>query len=62
MSGFQGFSWEIQMAFASSTIRMWTAWYIGLNEAAYRWGLRGMAIWSLGQEDMRLWEHMPKQI
>ncbi len=32
------------------------------NEAAYRWGLRGVAIWSLGQEDMRLWEHMPKQI
>ncbi len=25
------------------------------NEAAYRWGLRGIAIWSLGQEDMRLW-------
>ena len=32
------------------------------NEAAYRWGLRGIAIWSLGQEDMRLWEVMPKQI
>jgi spore germination protein YaaH len=32
------------------------------NEAAYRWGLRGVAIWSLGQEDMRLWEAMPKQI
>ena len=32
------------------------------NEAAYRWGLRGIAIWSLGQEDMRLWEHLPKQI
>jgi spore germination protein YaaH len=32
------------------------------NEAAYRWGLRGIAIWSLGQEDMRLWEAMPKQI
>ena len=32
------------------------------NEAAYRWGLRGVAIWSLGQEDMRLWEHMPKQV
>ena len=30
------------------------------NEAAYRWGLRGIAIWSLGQEDMRLWEVMPK--
>jgi len=32
------------------------------NEAAYRWGLRGIAIWSLGQEDMRLWEALPKQI
>ena len=34
------------------------------NEVAYcyRWGLRGIAIWSLGQEDMRLWEVMPKQI
>lgn len=26
------------------------------NQAAYRWGLRGMCMWSLGQEDMRLWE------
>jgi len=26
------------------------------NEAAYRWKLRGVAIWSLGQEDMRLWD------
>ena len=32
------------------------------NEAAYRWNLRGIAIWSLGQEDMRLWEAMPRQI
>ena len=32
------------------------------NQAAYRWGLRGMCIWSLGQEDMRLWEWLPKQI
>jgi hypothetical protein len=32
------------------------------NEAAYHWGLRGVAIWSLGQEDLRLWEAMPKQI
>lgn len=32
------------------------------NEAAYRWDLRGIAIWSLGQEDMRLWEALPKQI
>jgi len=32
------------------------------NEAAYRWNLRGIAIWSLGQEDMRLWEALPKQI
>jgi spore germination protein YaaH len=31
------------------------------NEAAYRWGLRGIAIWSLGQEDLRLWEALPKQ-
>ena len=32
------------------------------NEAAYRWRLRGIAIWSLGQEDIRLWEALPKQI
>lgn len=31
------------------------------NQAAYRWGLKGMCIWSLGQEDMRLWEYLPKQ-
>ena len=31
------------------------------NQAAYRWGLQGMCIWSLGQEDMRLWEWLPKQ-
>jgi spore germination protein YaaH len=31
------------------------------NEAAYRWGLRGFALWSLGQEDLRLWEALPKQ-
>lgn len=31
------------------------------NEAAYRWKLRGFALWSLGQEDMRLWEALPKQ-
>lgn len=31
------------------------------NEAAYHWKLRGIAIWSLGQEDMRLWEALPKQ-
>jgi len=30
------------------------------NEAAYRWGLRGFALWSLGQEDLRLWESLPK--
>jgi len=30
------------------------------NEAAYRWGLRGFALWSLGQEDLRLWEALPK--
>lgn len=32
------------------------------NQAAFRWGLRGMCMWSLGQEDMRLWEYLPKQI
>jgi spore germination protein YaaH len=32
------------------------------NEAAYRWGLRGVALWSLGQEDLRLWHALPKQI
>lgn len=32
------------------------------NEAAYNWKLRGTAIWSLGQEDLRLWEALPKQI
>lgn len=31
------------------------------NQAAYKWKLRGMAVWSLGQEDMRLWEALPKQ-
>ena len=31
------------------------------NQAAYRWGLRGIAIWSLGQEDLRLWEALQKQ-
>lgn len=32
------------------------------NEAAYRWKLRGMCLWSLGQEDIRLWEYLPRQI
>lgn len=32
------------------------------NEAAYCWKLRGVAFWSLGQEDMRLWEALPRQI
>lgn len=32
------------------------------NQAAYRWKLRGMCMWSLGQEDLRLWESLPKQI
>jgi hypothetical protein len=32
------------------------------NQAAYRWKLRGFALWSLGQEDLRLWEYSPKQI
>ena len=31
------------------------------NQAAYRWSLRGFALWSLGQEDLRLWEALPKQ-
>ncbi|MDD4462454.1 MAG: glycosyl hydrolase family 18 protein [Eubacteriales bacterium] len=30
------------------------------NQAAYRWGLRGLAIWSLGQEDLRIWEALPR--
>ena len=32
------------------------------NEAAYRWKPRGMCMWSLGQEDLRLWEWLPKQV
>ncbi|MCM1463362.1 MAG: glycosyl hydrolase family 18 protein [Bacteroides sp.] len=32
------------------------------NQAAYHWKMRGFALWSLGQEDMRLWEMLPKQI
>ncbi len=32
------------------------------NEAAYRWKLRGMCMCPLGQEDLRLWEWLPKQI
>lgn len=31
------------------------------NQAAYRWKLRGMCMWSLEQEDMRVWEWLPKQ-
>jgi hypothetical protein len=31
------------------------------NEAAYRWSLRGFALWSLGQEDLRLLAALPKQ-
>ena len=31
------------------------------NQAAYRWKLRGMCMWSLGQEDMRIWEWLPNQ-
>lgn len=31
------------------------------NQMAYKWGLRGIAVWSLGQEDMRLWEALPEQ-
>jgi hypothetical protein len=32
------------------------------NQAAYRWNLRGFALWSLGQEDTRLWEALPRQV
>jgi hypothetical protein len=32
------------------------------NQGAYRWHLRGFALWALGQEDMRLWEALPKMI
>ena len=32
------------------------------NEAAYTYGVSGIAIWSLGQEDMRLWDSMTDQI
>ena len=32
-----------------------------MNEAAYRWKLRGTCMWSLGQEDLRLWDWLPKQ-
>jgi spore germination protein YaaH len=32
-----------------------------MNEAAYRWKLRGVCMWSLGQEDLRLWDWMPRQ-
>ena len=32
------------------------------NEAAYTYGVSGIAIWSLGQEDVRLWDSMPDQI
>jgi hypothetical protein len=30
------------------------------NEAAYRWKLRGFALWSLGQEHMDLWKDLPR--
>ena len=33
-----------------------------IREAAYTYGVSGIAIWSLGQEDMRLWDSMPDQI
>ena len=32
------------------------------NQAAYRWNLKGFALWSLGQEDLRLWEGLPVQV
>ena len=32
------------------------------NEAAYTYDVSGIAIWSLGQEDMRLWDSMSNQI
>ena len=28
------------------------------DEAHYRWGLQGIALWTLGQEDVRLWERL----
>ena len=31
------------------------------NRAAYHWGLKGMCMWSLGQEDLNLWKYLPKQ-
>ena len=31
-------------------------------DPAYTYGVSGIAIWSLGQEDMRLWDSMPDQI
>lgn len=33
-----------------------------LDDVEYRWKLRGMCMWSLGQEDLRLWEWLPKQV
>jgi hypothetical protein len=32
------------------------------NKGAYHWGLAGFALWSLGQEDLRLWEALPKLV
>ena len=34
-------------------IRMLDSLVYWANEAAYRWKLRGMCMWSLGQEDLR---------
>jgi spore germination protein YaaH len=28
------------------------------DDAHYRWGLPGIALWALGQEDTRLWERL----
>ena len=40
------------------------AWDIlhSLDKKQFKSQSRGIAIWSLGQEDMRLWEALPKQI
>lgn len=33
-----------------------TAWWA--DRARFEWGLAGFALWSLGQEDVRLWDHL----
>ncbi len=34
-------------------------WIIGTT---YKWKFQSIAIWSVGQEDMRIWGALPKQI